>query len=48
MSYMKGKNKNIIIIGIFVIAFLLFYTLFSNWDSFKRGLMGKPPIESEQ
>lgn len=40
---MKDKYKIIIGIVVFIIA----TAIFSDWDHFKAGLMGKPAVEVE-
>ena len=37
---MSDKKKLVIAFIVFVVTFLVFRELFSNWDDFKNGLFG--------
>lgn len=41
----KNYLKSIII---FVLSFLLSSVIFKDWDNFKAGLYGKPPVENKK
>ena len=31
-----------------IIFIVVFYLIISDWDNFKRGLMGDPPVENQE
>ena len=43
---MKRKNNTLITVLVFAFTLIFALTIFNDWDNFKRGLMGAPPIEN--
>jgi len=44
---MKNSNsKKFTVLAVFIGTFLFASYIFANWDDFKRGLRGQPPMEN--